>query len=98
VQHPKPVARPHPAIHNHIDALRGEVAMSSNKIRWLGLGLFMSGGAGLLALTSMINSAFAFGDDKALVMGPSGFPVPAPATWRPRTTCICTFPLGPSIP
>src|SRR5277367_5723180 len=78
VRHPKPVARPHPAIHNHIDALRGEVAMSSRKIRWLGLGLLATTGAGLLALTSMMNSAFAFGDDTALVMGPSGFPVPPP--------------------
>jgi hypothetical protein len=52
--------------------------MSSRKIRWLGLGLLATTGAGLLALTSMMNSAFAFGDDTALVMGPSGFPVPPP--------------------
>jgi hypothetical protein len=47
-------------------------------LRWLGFGLLATAGAGLLALTSMMNSAFAFGDDTALVMGPSGFPVPPP--------------------
>jgi hypothetical protein len=52
--------------------------MSVRKIRWLGLALLASTGAGLLALTSTMNSAFAFGDDTALVMGPSGFPVPPP--------------------
>ena len=50
--------------------------MSVRKIRWLGLALLASTGAGLLALTSILHSAFAFGDDTALVMGPSGFPVP----------------------
>lgn len=49
--------------------------MLGRKIRWLGFALLASTGAGLLALTSMMNSAFAFGDDTALVMGPSGFPV-----------------------
>jgi PE-PPE domain len=53
--------------------------MSVRKIRWLGFALLASAGAGLLALTSMMNSAFAFGDDTALVMGPSGFPVPPTA-------------------
>jgi hypothetical protein len=46
--------------------------------RWLGFGLMATTGAGVLALTSMMNSAFAFGDDTALLMGPSGFPVPPP--------------------
>ena len=54
--------------------------MSVRKIRWLGLALLATTGAGLLALTSMMNPAFAFGDDTALVMGPSGFPVP-PTTY-----------------
>ncbi|HWF69208.1 MAG TPA: hypothetical protein VG187_06505 [Mycobacterium sp.] len=42
--------------------------------RWLGIGLLAASGAGLLALTSIVHAAFAFGDDTALVLGPSGFP------------------------
>jgi hypothetical protein len=49
-------------------------------MRWLGISLLATGGAGLLALTSILHSAFANGDDTGLVMGPSGFPVP-PATY-----------------
>jgi PE-PPE domain len=49
-------------------------------LRWLCFGLIAGGAACLLALTSMMNSAFAVGDDTALVMGPSGFPVP-PTTY-----------------
>jgi hypothetical protein len=52
--------------------------MPVRRIRWLAFALLASAGAGLLALTSMMNCAFAFGDDTALVMGPSGFPVPPP--------------------
>jgi hypothetical protein len=52
--------------------------MLGRKVRWLGCALLATSGAGLLALTSMLNSAFAFGDDTALGMGPSGFPVPPP--------------------
>ena len=46
--------------------------------RWLGLGVAASAGAALLSLTSVLRAAFAFGDDTALVLGPSGFPVPPP--------------------
>jgi hypothetical protein len=63
--------------------------MSSRKLRWLTAGLFASVGAGLLAITSVMNSAFAYGEPAiaadaadpatALVMGPSGFPVPPPS-------------------
>jgi hypothetical protein len=35
-------------------------------------------GSGLLALTSMMNSAFAFGDDTALIMGGTGIGQPNP--------------------
>lgn len=47
-------------------------------VRWLGFGLIATASAGLLGLTSILHAAFAFGDDTALVMGPSGFPVPPP--------------------
>jgi PE-PPE domain len=52
--------------------------MTGRKLRWLDLGLLAGGSAGLLALTSVMNSAFAFGDDTALVLGPSLIPVPPP--------------------
>jgi hypothetical protein len=54
------------------------VAMTHRRFRWLSVGLAASGGAGLLALTSMMNSAFAYGDDSVigLVMGGTGNPTP----------------------
>lgn len=48
----------------------------SGKLRWLGLGLVTTAGTGVLALTAMMNSAFAFGDDVGLVIGGSGLPIP----------------------
>ena len=58
--------------------------MSGRKLRWLGFGLVASAGASLWALTSVMNSAFAYGDvdvlspvpDIGLVMGGSGLPIP----------------------
>src|SRR5579875_2166269 len=51
--------------------------MSGRKLRWLTAGLFASAGAGMLSMTSMMNAAFAFGDDATgLVMGGSGTPIP----------------------
>jgi hypothetical protein len=58
--------------------------MSGQTLRSLGLGLVTTAGAGVLALTAMMNSGFAYGDtppDPAdptigLVMGPSGIPNP----------------------
>jgi len=50
--------------------------MSGRRLRWLGFGLLATAGVGLLTLTSMMNSAFAFGEDTALVIGPSGIPIP----------------------
>ncbi len=61
--------------------------MSGCKLRWLGLGLVTTAGAGVMALTAIVNSAFAYGDpaDSAatdptstigLVMGGSGAPLP----------------------
>jgi hypothetical protein len=62
--------------------------MSDRKLRWLGLGLVTTAGAGVLGLTAMMNSAFAYGDpvvDTAavdpnigLVIGGSELPIPGP--------------------
>ncbi len=52
--------------------------MSGRKLRYLGLGLVITAGAGVLALASMMNSAFAYGDDVGLVMGGSELPIPGP--------------------
>ncbi|MGO9034703.1 PE-PPE domain-containing protein [Mycobacterium sp.] len=52
--------------------------MSGRKLRWLGLGLVATGGAGILTLTAMMNSAFAWGDDIGLVIGGSELPIPGP--------------------
>jgi PE-PPE domain len=52
--------------------------MSGRKLRWLGLGLAATAGAGVLGLTAMMNPAFAHadGDDIGLVLGASGLPLP----------------------
>jgi hypothetical protein len=52
--------------------------MSGRALRPLCLGLVTTAGAGVLSLTAMMNSAFAYGDDSTigLVMGPSGVPIP----------------------
>ena len=61
--------------------------MSGRRSRFLGFALLASAGAGLMALTSMINSAFAFGATPDVtdpvpptteVMGGSGAPIPPP--------------------
>ena len=48
---------------------------SVGRFRWLVVGLLASAGASLLTLTSMLNAAFAFGDEEgsiALIMGGTG--------------------------
>lgn len=51
--------------------------MAHTRLHWLGVGLLTSGCAGLLGLTSMLNAAYAFGDDDtALIMGFAGTPDP----------------------
>lgn len=53
--------------------------MAGRKLRWLVAGMFASGGAGLLTLTSAMNSGFAYaGDGTALIMGGFGNPGPTP--------------------
>jgi hypothetical protein len=55
--------------------------MSGRKLRWLAAGMFATAGAGMLSMTAIVNSAFAFGDtpdptDIGLVLGASGLPIP----------------------
>ena len=52
--------------------------MSGRKLRWLGLGLVATAGAGVLGLTAMTNPAVAHadGEDIGLVVGASGVPIP----------------------
>ncbi|MGC2653965.1 MAG: PE-PPE domain-containing protein [Mycobacterium sp.] len=58
--------------------------MAGRRLRWLGAGMLASGGAGLLALTSSMNAAFAYGAaDTALIMGGSFNPEPDPVVYVP---------------
>jgi hypothetical protein len=58
--------------------------MSGRKLRWLTAGMFATASAGMLSMTAIMNSAFAFGDppvppdppDIGLVLGASGLPIP----------------------
>jgi hypothetical protein len=54
--------------------------MSSRRLRWLGLGLVATAGAGVLGLSAMLNPtvAYADGEDIGLVIGGSGIPIPGP--------------------
>jgi PE-PPE domain len=54
--------------------------MSGRKLRWLGLGLVATAGAGVLGLSAMMNPAFAHADDPdiGLVMGGTELPIPGP--------------------
>jgi hypothetical protein len=56
--------------------------MSGRKLRWLGLGLVATTGAGVLGLTAMTSPAFAHADDGniGLVIGGSGQPIPGADT------------------
>ncbi len=52
--------------------------MSDRKLRWLGLGLAATAGAGVFGLSAMMNPASARADDIGLVIGGSGLPIPGP--------------------
>jgi PE-PPE domain-containing protein len=56
--------------------VREEIAMTGRRFRWLNFVLFGTAGAGLLALTSALNPAFAYGDDVTLIMGGTEDPLP----------------------
>ena len=55
--------------------------MSGRRLRWLGLGLVTTAGAGVLGLSAMMNpaSAHADGEDIGLVIGGTELPIPGPA-------------------
>ena len=50
--------------------------MSGRGLRWMCPALLATAGASLLGLTSMMHSAFTLGADTALILTPSGFPIP----------------------
>jgi PE-PPE domain len=52
--------------------------MSDRKLRWLGLGLAATAGAGVLGLSAMMNPGSAHADDIGLVIGGTTVPVPGP--------------------
>ena len=53
--------------------------MSGRKLRWLGLGLVATAGAGVLGLTRDDESGVRLRDDDiGLVIGASGLPIPGP--------------------
>jgi hypothetical protein len=54
--------------------------MSDRKLRWLGLGLVATAGAGVVGLSAMMSPAVAYadGEDIGLVIGGSGTPIPGP--------------------
>jgi PE-PPE domain len=54
--------------------------MSGRKLRWLGLGMVATAGAGVLGLSAMLNPAVAYADDSdiGLAIGGSGLPIPGP--------------------
>ena len=54
-----------------------EAAMTGGKSRWLGFALVAGASAGLFLLTSMMNSAFAYGDTAAITGDYAGAPVEA---------------------
>jgi PE-PPE domain len=62
--------------------------MSDRKLRWLGLGLVTTAGAGVVGLSAMMNPAFAYADtvpdlpdptNIGLVIGGSELPIPGPS-------------------
>ena len=52
--------------------------MSDRKLRWLGLGLVATAGAGVVGLSAMMSPAVAHADNIGLAIGGSGDPVPGP--------------------
>ncbi len=78
--------------------------MSDRKLRWLGLGLVTTAGAGVLGLSTMMNPAFAHADPDdppeiiGLVMGGSGDPYPGPDYVAAANGLYIDNPLHPNFP
>ncbi|WP_343602463.1 PE-PPE domain-containing protein [Mycobacterium sp.] len=83
--------------------------LADRKLRYVGLGLVAGVGAGVLSLTAMMNSAFAYGDVEAgsepvpftmpeytQVMGGSGLPIPSLAPGY--TKAADTLFIAPNLP
>jgi hypothetical protein len=72
--------------------------MSDRKLRWLGLGLVATAGAGVVGLTAMMNPASAHADDIGLVIGGSGTPIPGPVYVEAANNLYIDNPLHPNFP
>jgi diacyltrehalose acyltransferase len=68
--------------------------MTRPRLRWLGVGLLASAGASLLGVESMLNAAFAYGDDTALIMGDALMATPD----QPYVTEVMDLFINPSPP
>jgi PE-PPE domain len=78
--------------------------MSDRKLRWLGLGLATTAGAGVIGLSAMMNPASAHADDAdppeliGLVMGGSGLPIPGSGYVAAANDLYIDNPLHPNFP
>ncbi len=74
--------------------------MSDRKLRWLGLGLVATAGAGVLGLGAMMNPSSAHADDGniGLVMGGSGLPIPGGQYVEGANLLYLDNPLHPIYP
>ena len=78
--------------------------MSDRKLRWLGLGLVTTAGAGVLGLSAMMNPAFAHADPTdppeiiGLVIGGSGVPIPGSGYVGAANELYIDNPLHPNFP
>jgi len=73
--------------------------MSDRKLRWLGLGLVATAGAGVLGLSATMNPASAHADDDiGLVMGGSGLPIPGSGYVGAANELYINNPLHPNFP
>jgi hypothetical protein len=78
--------------------------MSDRKLRWLGLGLVTTAGAGVLGLSATMNASFAHADPTdppeiiGLVMGGSGDPYPGSDYVQAANELYIDNPLNPNFP
>ena len=74
--------------------------MSDRKLRWLGLGLVATAGAGFVGLSAMMNPAAAHADDGniGLVIGGSGLPIPGPDYVKAADLLYLDNPFHPIYP